>query len=99
MMKKMALAAGLLAIIASIGPASAREPVCYIDWTVANEMITSEGLVTGKAITQLAQKRFGKGFIKTYLCYADGRYIYRVFYLEGASTVRQVEVDALKPSF
>jgi uncharacterized membrane protein YkoI len=89
------LAIGLMSIV----PAEARAEQCYEDWDKARPLIKQHGLLSGAQIIELARAKGPQGFLKAVLCDDGGRFVYKLYFLEGTDNVKTLQVDAKEPAF
>lgn len=92
----------LLSIFAAVVAAATTGPAavptkCYADWSDAAALVRQEGLVGVDELSRLARSRMDSEVIKTTLCEAGGRYIYRLVLKLQRGELRVVIVDARQP--
>jgi uncharacterized membrane protein YkoI len=91
----LAIAAALLTVIPAAVPARAQQS-CIADWSVAAPIVRREGLATMERVGRIMREGAAMEIVKSALCTANGRYVYRLT-VRGGSGLRTLVVDARQP--
>lgn len=92
----LAQAGALLASTVFYSPLRA-EPICIADWSEAGPIVRREGLAPMEQVGRLARARASAEVLRSTLCLADDRYVYRLTVRGEAGALRTLVVDARRP--
>lgn len=96
-MGRRSICLALVALALDVGSARAGALDCLTNWSVAAQIVKSEGLATVRQLSERAMSSVGGDIIKTVLCKENGGYVYRLVVREPNGRLKNVTVDAHEP--
>ncbi|MGD9783904.1 MAG: PepSY domain-containing protein [Hyphomicrobiaceae bacterium] len=79
------------------GPTHAADEACIDDWSRASRIVSKEGLVSVETLSAVAGPHLGGAIVRTTLCRAGERYVYRLLVRDRNGNLSKVSVDASGP--
>ncbi len=81
----------------AVHTSSDAQQACIADWSEAGPIVRREGLVSIEHVGRLARDRAAVEIVRTALCRAENRYVYRLTVRGDQGAMRILVVDARKP--
>lgn len=90
----IAIAAGLVALAASVARAEAD---CITDWSIAASLVEQEGLVKIERLARMARDNLAGEIVKTSLCAGKDGWSYRLVVRGTGGGLKSLVLDARRP--